>query len=133
MEKTKTALSIRIIFILNEIIFWLFNLIAVLALVLIFLVLLDFFGEGRQLDLQVRLPVAFSTDLDGVLIGENSSTAVQILEAYGDIKFPGTPPTVAKLFMLPLLLVLGIMYFMLFIFRNSGNMGPFHCASRDPG
>ncbi len=118
MEKPKTALSIRIIFILNEIIFWLFNIVTVLALVLVFLVFINFFREGNQLDLQVRLPVAFSTNLDGMLIGENSSTAVQLLEAYGDIKFPGTPKTISKLFMIPLLLVVGMMYFMLFIFRK---------------
>jgi len=116
MEKTKTPLSIRIIFILNEIIFWLFNLVTVLAIVAAFLILINFFGD--ELELQVRLPVAFNTNLNGVLIGENSSTAVQLVEAYGEIKFPGTPPEIARYFMIPLALVIGAMYFMLFIFRK---------------
>jgi len=118
MEKTKSPLSIRLIFILNEIIFWLFSMVTVIALVLVLLILVNFFEGERQLDLQVRLPVAFSTNLDGMLIQENSSTAVQLLEAYGDIKFPETPSIIAKLFMIPLVFVIGIMYFMLFIFRK---------------
>ncbi len=116
MEKTKTPWSIKIIFILNEIIFWLFNLVTVAAIVAAFLILINFFGD--ELELQVRLPVAFNTNLNGVLIGENSSTAVQLVEAYGEIKFPGTPPEIARYFMIPLALVIGAMYFMLFIFRK---------------
>ena len=118
MEKTKTPVSIRIIFILNEVIFWLFNLVMVLVLVVSFLVLINFFSNEHQLDLQVSLPVAFNANLDGAMVGQNSSTAVQLLEAYGDIKFPGTPPTIAKLFIIPLFIVTGVMYFMLFIFRK---------------
>lgn len=116
MEKSKTPLSIKIIFILNEIIFWLFNLVAVLTIVTGVLVFINFFGD--ELDLQVRLPVAFNTNLNGVLIGENSSTEVQLVEAYGEIKFPGTPPEIARSFMLPLMIVVGAMYFMLFIIRK---------------
>lgn len=116
MEKTKTALSIRIIFILNEIIFWLFNLVSILAIVIVFLVFIDFFGEGLQL--QVSLPVSFNADVDGVLIKDNFSTEVKLVEAYGDIMFPGTPDRIARPFMIAMLLVVGSMYFMLFVFRK---------------
>ncbi len=116
METNKSPLSIKIIFILNEFIFWLFNLVALLAVVAAFLVFINFFGD--ELDLQVRLPVAFNANLDGVLVAENSSTEVQLVEAYGEIKFPGTPSAIARYFMIPLLLLVGAMYFMLFIFRK---------------
>jgi len=116
MEKIKTPISIRIIFILNEIIFWLFNLVSVLAIVAAFLVTFNAFGEGLQL--QISLPVSFNADIDGALIKDNFSTEVRIVEAYGDIMFPGTPPGIARPFMLAMLIVIGAMYFMLFVFRK---------------
>jgi len=116
MEKTKTALSIRVIFILNEIIFWLFNLVALAVIVIVFLVFINHFGEDLQL--QIRLPNAFNANLDGVLIGENSSTNVRLVEAFGEIQFVNTPLWIARPFMVVLLLVVGAMYFMLFTFRK---------------
>lgn len=116
MEKVKTPVSIRIIFILNEIIFWLFNLAAIAAVVIAFLVFLNFFGDDLQL--QVKLPVAFQANLDGVLMQDNSSLNVRLLDAYGEIQFIDTPLSLARLFMIPLLLVVGGMYFMLSIFRR---------------
>ena len=105
MENLKTPLSIKIIFIFNEVIFWLFNLVAFAAVLAAFLVMINFFGD--DLELQVRLPVAFNANLDGVLVAENFSTDVQLVEAYGEIKFPGTPPVISRYFMIPLLIVIG--------------------------
>ncbi|MBN1386995.1 MAG: DUF2975 domain-containing protein [Bacteroidales bacterium] len=116
MEKAKTPVSIRIIFIMNEIIFWLFNLAALGAVVIAFLVFINHFGDDLQL--QIKLPVAFNADLDGVLMRENSSVNVHLVDAYGEIQFVDTPLRIARVFMIPLLLAVGAMYFMLFIFRK---------------
>lgn len=116
MEKVKTPVSIRIIFIANEVIFWLFNIAALAAVVLAFLVFINHFGDDLQL--QVRLPVAFNADIDGVLIRDNSSVNVRLVDAYGEIQFIDTPLQIARAFMIPLLFAIGAMYFMLFIFRK---------------
>gem|GEM_PF-4008242 len=104
------------LFILNEVIFWLFNMVTLLAVIIAVLVFINHFGNDLQL--QVNLPVSFNTDIDGVMIKDHFSTEVRVVETYGDIMFPGTPLGIARPFVVVLLLVIAAMYFMLFIFRK---------------
>jgi len=115
MEKFKAPLSIKIIYILNEIVFWLFNVVCVAALLLATLVLAGVFDE---MQLHVRLPVAFNTEEVGYITVNSQVSNVQLVEAYGDIHFIDTPSHISRPFMGPILLVLGIFYFMLFTLRR---------------
>ncbi len=114
-EKFKAPLSFKVIFILNEIIFWLFSLVAVLAIVFAMLVFTGVFKEDMQL--HVHLPVAFDTEEVGFLMSNHTASDVQLVEAYGKLHLIDTPLHLARLIMIPILLVIGIGFFMLFIFR----------------
>lgn len=116
MNKFKAPLSFKIIFILNEIIFWLFNLVSVLAVVLIILILTGVFKEDLQL--HVGLPVAFDAEEIGFLMANNTPVNVQLVEAYGDIHLIDTPQNLSKLFTIPLLIVVGVIYFLIYTFRK---------------
>jgi hypothetical protein len=115
MEKFKAPLSIKIIFILNEVVFWLFNLACVAALVLATLVLA---GVLDEMQLHVSLPVAFNTEEVGYITVNGQVSNVQLVEGYADIHFIDTPLHISRPFMFPVLLVCGILYFMLFTFRK---------------
>ncbi|MEE4114537.1 MAG: DUF2975 domain-containing protein [Marinilabiliaceae bacterium] len=116
MEKFKAPISFKIIFILNEIIFWLFNLVCLFGLVFIILVIAGVFKEDMQL--HVNLPVAFNTQEIGYLTVNNTPTNVQLVEAYGSIHLIDTPLYLTRLFMIPLSMILAAMYFMLYTFRR---------------
>lgn len=116
MNKFKAPLSIKVIYILNEIVFWLFSLICVLALVFVILVSFGVFKEGMQL--HVNLPVAFNTEEIGFLMVNNTPTNVQLVEAYGSIHLIDTPLYLSRAFMLPILIVLGTMFFLIYTFRR---------------
>jgi len=116
MEKFKAPLSFKVIHILNEIIFWLFGLVTFLAVVFAVLILAGVFKEDLQL--HVNLPVAFDNQEIGYIVANQTPSEVQIVKAYGDIHFIDTPIEIARLYMIPMLLVIGIMFSLLFIFRK---------------
>ena len=116
MEKYKAPLSFKVIHILNEIIFWLFSLVTLLAFVFAILVFAGVFREGMQL--HVNLPVAFDTEEVGYIVTNDIPSRVQLVEAYGKVHFIDTPINIARLYMLPLLIVVSMMFTMMFIFRK---------------
>ena len=116
MEKFKAPLSFKVIYILNEIIFWLFSLVTVLAFVFAVLVFANVFKEDLQL--HVNLPVAFSNDEIGYIVSNQTPSNVQLVNAYGEIHFIDTPVEIARLYMIAMMLVIGMMFTLLFIFRK---------------
>lgn len=116
MEKFKAPISFRIIYVLNEIIFWLISLVSVLAIVFAILVFAGVFKEDMQL--HVNLPVAFNTQEIGYLTANNVATNVQLVEAYGSIHLMDTPLHLSRPFMLLILLVIGFIFFALYTFRK---------------
>jgi len=115
MERFKAPLSIKIIYILNEIIFWLFSV--VMAGAVIFSVIIFAGGLKNELQLHAGIPVAFNSDATGFIMAGQTAYDVQIVEAYGKIHFIDTPPYIAKRFMVAMLLVCSIFFSMLFIIR----------------
>lgn len=116
MEKFKAPISFRIIYVLNEVIFWLISLVSVLAVVFVILVFAGVFKEDMQL--HVNLPVAFNTQEIGYLTANSVASSVQLVEAYGSIHLIDTPLHLSRPFMFPLLFVVGSMFFALYTFRK---------------
>jgi len=116
MERFNAPLSIKVIYVLNEVIFWIFNLATVLALVLAILVFIGLFGDDMQL--HVNLPLAFNSDEIGFLMVNNTPTEVQLVNSYGEIHLIDTPLYLSRIFMVPLLIVIAGMYFLLYTFRR---------------
>lgn len=116
MEKFKAPLSFKVIHILNEIIFWLFCCVTFMTVIFAILVLSGVFKEDMQL--HVNLPVAFDNEEIGYIVANQTPSQVQIVKAYGDIHFIDTPHQIAKLYMIPMVLVIGLIFTLLFIFRK---------------
>lgn len=116
MEKYKAPLSFKVIHILTEIIFWLFSFATLAVLVFAILVYAGVFREGMQL--HVNLPVAFNTEEVGYIVNNDIPTKVQLVEAYGKVHFIDTPINIARLYMLPMLIVGSLMFAMMVIFRK---------------
>jgi len=115
MERFIAPLSIKIIYVLNEIIFWLFSLVLVGAIVFSVVILAG--GLKNDLQLHAGLPIAFNSDATGFIMAANTAYDVQIVEAYGKLHFINTPPYIAKRFVITMLFACGIMFFILFTIR----------------
>ena len=116
MEKFKAPLSFRIIHIVNEIIFWLFSALSVVAVIFAILVLTGVISDDLQL--RVGLPVSFTPKEIGYLTVNSTPVSVQLVEAHGSIHLIDTPGYLAKPFMAPLLFVVAALFFMLYTFRR---------------
>ncbi len=116
MEKFKAPLSFKIIHILNEIIFWLFSGVTFLTLVFAALVLAGVFKQDLQL--HVNLPVAFDNEEIGYIVANQTPSKVQIVKAWGDIHYIDTPLAIARLYMIPMIIVIGMIFSLLYIFRK---------------
>jgi len=115
MENFKAPLSIRIIFVVNEIIFWLFGL--VVAAALVFAVIIWCGGFKEDMQLHVNLPVEFSSKETGLFIRGNSPVKVELVELTGNLHLIDTPHDLSSLFAIAMVVMTGIMFYMLFTFR----------------
>jgi hypothetical protein len=87
-----------------------------LAILFAVLVLAGVFKNDLQL--HVNLPVAFDNKEIGYVVANQTPSQVQIVKAYGDIHFIDTPIQIARLYMIPMIVVIGMMFSLLFIFRK---------------
>jgi len=115
MNKYKASLSIRIIFVINEIIFWLLTLVAAAAIVFAIIIWCGGFKEDMQL--HVNLPVEFSSKETGLFMRGNSPVEVELVELTGSLYLIDTPHDLSSLFAIAMAIIMGIMFYMLFTFR----------------
>jgi hypothetical protein len=93
METSKKPLSIRVIYWLTQVVFWLYVLV-----VIGFTIMLVAFWSGLPLDelqLHVGLPVKFDVQETGMLYYDGDGNPIQIVEAQGKIHLLNTDPQLA--------------------------------------
>jgi len=117
MQTHKKPLSIKIIYWITNITFWLFSAIAVLALFLVIVLLL---GILEELQLHVGIPVAFNVLEQGTLDLNLSSTYIDVkmVEMYGKIHFIDTPIAVGRVYSLFILTIVTIFFYIFYTFRR---------------
>jgi len=116
MEKTKTPVSIRIIYWLTEVSFWLVILSAAFVLAFNVLAFTPFFGNDLQL--HVAFPVKFNVLDKGVLELHGKDLQVELVEASSKIHFINTPMYIARIFGTAMLLAMGFLIYIAFLFRS---------------
>jgi len=91
----KAPLSIRILYWLTNIVFWLMILIATAVFVFNLILLTDLFGEDVQL--RVQMPVPIEVVEDGSVSLPNVDMTVRIEEAYGKLHLVDTPIFITRI------------------------------------
>jgi hypothetical protein len=116
MEKRKNPFSIKVIYWLTQVIFWLFVLILVGAIVLNMGLQTGWFGD--DLELHAGTPIEFNYTEKGVLQVAHVSQEVEFVEATGKIHFINTNKIIAKWLGLAMLCVVIIFLYILLKFKN---------------
>ena len=109
MTTRKSPLSIRILYWMTNIAFWIITLVGFAVLLLNFVLLTDVFTEDIQL--RVKMPVSVEVVEDGSLTLRDSELTVRIEEAHGKLHFVDTPIFITRIVAKILLVVLGFAVF----------------------
>ncbi len=114
MEANKKPLSIKVIYWITNIIFWLFSVVSVLAIA-IAVVLLFNLGD---LQLHTGIPISIDVLEKGTLDINNTISNVRFVEMYGKLHFIDTPAFIGRIYGGFILTMLGIFFFIFFTFRK---------------
>lgn len=117
MQTIKRPLSIKVIYWITNISFWIYTAISVFALVLVVVLLLGILDEFQ---LHVGIPVAFNVVEQGTLDLNLSSTFinVEMVEMYGKLHFIDTPASVGRIYSMFILLIITIFFYIFYTFRR---------------
>ena len=91
----KAPLSIRILYWLTNIVFWLIIFITIIVFVFNLIFLTDLIGEDIQL--RVQMPVAIEVVEDGSVYLPNGNMTVRIEEAFGKLHLVDTPIYITRI------------------------------------
>jgi hypothetical protein len=112
----KTPLSIRIIYILTSIIYYLSALATLLGMVLAFVLLTGFLGDDLQLHIKMPVEVDFKEVGNVKFLGKEVD--VEIVNAMGDIHFIDTPKIIARALAIPMLIIFPVLFWLVFLFHR---------------
>ena len=121
MNKNKKPLSIRIIYRVTEVVFWLFLLVLVLSVGLNIAFFSEAFGDKMQL--HIALPVKVNYTEKGTMDVFGQLQEIEFVEGLGKIHLIDTNPDMAKVFGVAMLMVVIItMYIFVNFWRFIGNV-----------
>ena len=112
----KTTLSIRIIYILTSIVYYLAAIITSLGVILAFAILFGFLNNGLQL--HVDMPVEVNFEEVGTAYFNGEEMKVEIVEAVGKVHFIDTNPQLARRLAIPLLIVFPYLFWLVYLFHR---------------
>ncbi len=112
----KVPLSIRIIYILTSIIYYLTALISVLGTLLAFAILFGLLQNGLQL--HVDMPVEMNFEEVGYAYFKGEKVEIEIVETIGKVHFIDTNPKLARRLAIPLLIVFPYLFWLVFLFHR---------------
>jgi len=94
MEKTKRPLSIRIIYWITEVIFWLMTTVSTFMIIGCIILMMGF--KPPDLNLHVKAPFLFSMDGQGVIDTYKGELPIRLVNQSGQLHFINTPLSVAR-------------------------------------
>ena len=115
MEANKKPLSIKGIYWVTNIIFWLFTVVSVLAVAVAIALMFNLFGNTQ---LHTGIPVAVDILEQGKLEINNTITNVKFVEMYGKLHFIDTPASLGRIYSIFIFIILGLFFFILLTFRR---------------
>ncbi len=116
MNKNKKPLSIRIIYRVTEVVFWLFLLVLVLSVGLNIAFFSEAFGDKMQL--HIALPVKVNYTEKGTMDVFGQLQEIEFVEGLGKIHLIDTNPDMAKVFGVAMLMVVIITMYIFVNFRR---------------
>lgn len=114
--KKKKPLSIRTIYWITQIIFWMIAVIGAATVVFNVLVYTPFFGDDLQLHAQLPVKVNFLEK--GILSKGNCEHQVELVESTGKIHFINTPMFIARPYGTVMLIAILFIFYLFFTFRK---------------
>lgn len=115
MTAHKTTFSIKLIYWITNIFFWLFNITGLLALILVIGMAFNMFGNVQ---LHVGVPVAIDVLEQGTITVNKTIINADFSEMYGKVHFIDTPVFIGRLYSIFLLIILGLGLYISFTFKK---------------
>ncbi len=112
----KTPLSIRIIYILTSIVYYLTIIASLLGMIFGIGLLFGFWGDNVQLHTQ--MPFEASVVETGTAMYWGEEVQIELVEATGKFHYIDTPPIVARTNAIPMFFIFPLMFFMVFLFHR---------------
>lgn len=112
----KTPLSIRIIYILTSIVYYISALVCSLGTLLALVILLGFLNDDLQL--HVDLPVEINVEEIGEAYYFGEKMDVQVVEAKARVHFIDTNPKLARRLAIPLAIIFPYLFWIVFLFHR---------------
>ncbi len=116
METNRKHFSIKLIYWITQVAFWLFVIAGLLIIGIGFGLIFNLFNT--DLNLHVGLPVAFDAVEQGNLQMMSKSIGVEFKEAYGKIGFNELPAFIGRIYGIFMLIVAGIFFYIFKVFRQ---------------
>ena len=113
--KTQQVLSIKIIYWITNLTFWLYSFIAV---VMLFFAIALFFSFFNDLQLNIGLPVSINFIEKGSLSISNTPIGVELVEMFGQVHFINTPVFIGKIYSIFLLGIIIFTFYISFTFKK---------------
>lgn len=117
METIKKPLSIKIIYWITNITFWIFTVVSILLLFFSVALMFNIFGD---LQLNVGIPVAVNILEQGTLDLDISSKYINVefVEMYGKMHFIDTPAEIGRIYSIFILALISISFYIFLTFRR---------------
>ena len=116
MEKVKRPISVKIIFWITEIAFWLMTASFSFMVIGCIVVLLGW--QPPDMNLHVKAPFTFTVESCGVIDSYKGDLPIRLVEQSGSMHFIDTPLFVTRYFAASIIIVMVVFFFIIFPFRN---------------
>ena len=108
MEKSKRPKSIRIIYWLTQIAFWLFTVVGGVAAIACLIALIGFAPEG--LNLHMDAPFIFDLEDSGILESGDQASSITLTNLHGKIGFANTPLYIVRPVAITVLIIIALAF-----------------------
>lgn len=112
----KSPLSIRIIYVLTSIVYYISILLCSLGVILSIVIMLGLIPKDLQL--HVEMPVEVNFKEVGTMNYDSRIEEIEIVEAIGKVHFINTPPDLARWLAIPLFIVFPALFWVVFLFHR---------------
>jgi hypothetical protein len=113
----KTPVSIRVIYILTSIIYYLSAISCLFAVILCLTIITGLF-KMEHLQLHIDMPVKVNFEEIGIAYFDGKEIDVEVVEATGKVHFIDTPPKLARRLAIPLLIIFPSLFWLVYLFHR---------------
>lgn len=112
----KTPLSIRVIYILSSIVYYLAIIVSSFGLIFALGLLTGFWGDDVQL--HTEMPLKANFEEVGQINFLGTDVKVEVVDAVGKFHFIDTPPLVSRTLAIPMLVIFPMLFWLVYLFHR---------------